>query len=84
VGCAVADRGTGWGVKGLQWSWEGAVAVVLAIGVACALVFAETGRHLQPDEVQLVSTALGAIVGALAGFIGGRFTKHKHGEGEDS
>lgn len=62
-------------MKNLRWSWEGIVALVLAIGVVVGIALAESGRHVTPDEISLVDTVLGAIIGALAGFIAGRGSK---------
>jgi hypothetical protein len=55
--------------------WAGMVAVVLAAGLAVCLVVISvavfrTPGHLTAEEATLLSTILGAVVGAIATFLG--------------
>lgn len=57
-------------------NWHGLVAMVLALGLATAVVILciETILHLGPvsdSEAAVLSTVLGAAVGAVATFLGG-------------
>jgi hypothetical protein len=60
--------------------WHAIVAVILAIGVAAAIVILSaneltTSGHVTGEESTLLSTVLGTAVGAIAGYLGthGRF-----------
>jgi hypothetical protein len=60
------------------------VALVLAVGVVVALVAAAIGHpHLTTDETTLLSTAVGAIVGALATYLGVSRDAPSHDEDEE-
>lgn len=55
--------------------WAGLVAVIIAAGVAASVVIIavaifEAPGHLNPDEATLLSTILGAAVGAIATYLG--------------
>jgi hypothetical protein len=55
--------------------FAGLAAVVLAAGVVLAVVIATTGaaishREFSPDETTLLSTVLGAAIGAVATYLG--------------
>jgi hypothetical protein len=55
--------------------WSGLVAVVIAVGVAASVIIIavaifEAPGHLNPDEATLLSTILGAAVGAIATYLG--------------
>ena len=55
--------------------WHGIIAVILAIGaIATVIILAiqetQHAGHLSADEVTLLSTVLGAIIGAVATFLG--------------
>lgn len=62
-----------------EW-FSDAVAIILAIGVSTSLIllsvveFSHSG-HLTPDETVVISTVLGAGIGALATHIGGKSDK---------
>ena len=60
--------------------WHAFVAVILAVGVAAAIVILSaneltTSGHVTGEESTLLSTVLGTAVGAIAGYLGthGRF-----------
>lgn len=62
------------------FDWRGPIALVLAVGVIAVLVVAEilaatnparTGG-LTPEEASTASTVFGALVGAVAVYLGGR------------
>jgi hypothetical protein len=55
--------------------FAGLAAVVLALGVVLAVVIATAGaaishREFSPDETTLLSTVLGAAIGAVATYLG--------------
>jgi hypothetical protein len=55
--------------------YAGLAAVVLALGVVLAVVVATAGaaishREFSPDETTLLSTVLGAAIGAVATYLG--------------
>jgi hypothetical protein len=53
------------------YEYRGLVALVLAVGVVIAIAFTAAGiEHLNTDETTLLATAVGAIVGALATYLG--------------
>jgi len=59
-----------------KWSGRDIVAIVLAAGVALTLVlliaveFVSHHGHVSDQEAAVLSTALGAVVGALATYLG--------------
>jgi hypothetical protein len=60
------------------YEWRGIVSVILAVGVVISLVDVSLGNeHLNAEEATLLSTVLGALVGALATFIGVAGNGHK-------
>lgn len=66
-------------MKDFYWSWRGAVAVTLALGLAVTVVLLSVGQyHATPEEANTISTVLGAVVGALATYVGG---KHSNDNG---
>lgn len=57
--------------------WRGPVAVILAVGVAGAIIILCLGAVLQDQTIStqgaaIIDTALGASVGAVAVYLGGR------------
>lgn len=69
-------------MKWLHHEWQGIVAVILSVAVGIALITAELGRHLSDPEAQLVNTILGAIVGALATYLGSRINGNGNGKSD--
>jgi NhaP-type Na+/H+ or K+/H+ antiporter len=63
----------------LEISGRDIVAVILALAVIAAVVVTGTGRHLDDIEISLMDTIAGAVVGALATFIGVRNDRGKSG-----
>jgi outer membrane biosynthesis protein TonB len=67
--------------------WRGPVALVLAFGVSIALVAGVLLPEITPgplttEEVGLVSTLSGAVIGAIAAYLGStRFESHHRHEG---
>lgn len=60
-------------MSGIQW--PAIVAVILALGLAAAIIIIAvneltTSGHVTVEEATLLSTILGAVVGALAGYLG--------------
>jgi hypothetical protein len=60
-----------------DWNWHGAVAIILAFGVMASVIILSLGavledRLLSPEGAALLSTALGASVGAAATYLGSR------------
>jgi hypothetical protein len=58
-------------------AWQDVAAIILAVGVAAAVVLLSLGAESRAKEIsmadaELLSTVLGAAVGALAAFLGGR------------
>jgi hypothetical protein len=80
VGAARGDRPLQPAIEELPpwWTyvdWPGAVAFVLALGVALSMVIAIWGASTQDDAIseqgaQLLSTLFGASVGAVATYLG--------------
>ncbi len=59
--------------------WRGVVAVIIASGLALCFILLALGAvlhtsrvSLTPEEAGAISTVLGATVGALATYLGGR------------
>lgn len=59
--------------------WRGAVAVILALGVVASVVILAVSEldhgsagHITETEATLLSTILGAAVGALSAYMGAR------------
>lgn len=55
--------------------WNAVVAVILALGVATAVVILSTNElttsgHVSGEESTLLSTVLGTAIGAIAGYLG--------------
>jgi hypothetical protein len=60
------------------------VALVLAIGVVITIATtAILPEHLTSDETTLLSTVIGALVGALATYLGVSKDSVRHDEDED-
>lgn len=62
--------------------WRGLIALVLAIGVSVALVAgiltAElAGGPITSEEVGLISTLSGAVIGAIASYLGSQHYRHE-------
>lgn len=57
-------------------AWRGIAAIILAAGLAAAVVILAVETMLHPgaigtEEASLLSTVLGAVVGAIAVYLGG-------------
>jgi hypothetical protein len=70
---------------GAPVDWSGMAAFVLSIGVVLFLVagaalLAIDPRELSPDEATLLSTVLGAVVGAIATYLGMHRATRNHDE----
>lgn len=57
--------------------WRGPVAVILAVGISAAIVAGVLAAELTPtkittEEISLFSTLGGAVIGAIAAFLGSR------------
>lgn len=57
------------------FSWSGLVAVVLALGVVAGIVILALSEYFSPEhvtgeEATLLSTVLGAAIGAVAAYLG--------------
>lgn len=67
--------------------WRGVVALLLAVGVAgsaLALAIGDAVRVSTPaEDATILSTILGASVGAIAGYLGAR-TKTSSADGPDA
>jgi uncharacterized membrane protein len=68
-------------------NWHGLVAIVLALGLATTVILLalETILHRGPvsdTEAAVLSTVLGAAVGAVATYLGGA-RGHSNGNGQD-
>lgn len=55
--------------------WHAAVAIILALGVAATLVLLAANElthsgHISSDETTVIATVAGAVVGAVATFLG--------------
>jgi hypothetical protein len=66
-------------VKLTEHEFRGIVALVLAVGLIVVILamivgVSVTGMRLNPVGSDVIIAILGAMVGALAGFIGGRVT----------
>ena len=64
-----------------QLDYHAIVAVVLALGATATLILLavmELTRdgHVTPEEATLLSTVLGAVIGAVATYLGGRDSEH--------
>jgi len=67
----------------VSWDWHAIVAIILALGAASSIVLLtvmELTRdgHVTPEEATLLSTVLGAAVGAVATYLGGRDRPKEH------
>jgi hypothetical protein len=56
-------------------AWHAAVAIILALGVAITLVLLAANElthsgHISSDETTVIATVAGAVVGAVATFLG--------------
>jgi membrane protein DedA with SNARE-associated domain len=65
-----------------KWDWSAIVAVILAVGVTGSLLLLSFGElfhdgHLTEAETTTVSTLLGAGIGAIATYLGGRNSNGK-------
>ena len=61
----------------MNFSWQGAVAVVLALAVGVSVTALALGavyqeKGVSPQGATVLNTALGAVIGAVAAFLGGR------------
>lgn len=61
----------------LPASWEGVVAVILALGLTASLVILSVAEalhegHVSTEEATLFATVLGATIGAVATYLGMR------------
>lgn len=59
----------------MTWDWRGLTATILAVGLVitiCALAIgtASSDRPVSVEESTLLSTAIGAVIGALGAFLG--------------
>jgi len=57
--------------------WHGLSAIILAVGISLAIIILSVGEffhdgHISETEANTISTILGAGIGALATFLGGR------------
>jgi membrane protein DedA with SNARE-associated domain len=73
-------------VKNFVWEWRGLVASILGLGLAITIVIIATGStsHLNSDEGAVLSTTLGALVGALASYLGAKHYSNGNGESNGS
>lgn len=75
-------------MKPPEWSWQGATALTLAIGIFLAetiLCIGESVKLLNNYElsqagINLITATLSTLVGAVATFIGGRMPTAKKSE----
>jgi uncharacterized membrane protein YccC len=63
-------------------SWQGLVAVIVALGVTAGIVLLSvneltTQGHLNQEAATLLATVLGAAIGAVATFLGMRDSEPK-------
>jgi uncharacterized membrane protein len=62
----------------VRFDWRGLVALVLALGVVGVLIAGAVGsilnhdRTVTSDEIATIATVLGAAIGAVAVYLGGR------------
>jgi hypothetical protein len=68
-----------------EWDWRGVVGVILATGIAGAVIILCLGAVLQSQTISaqgadIISTALGASVGAVATYLGGWSRDRGNGE----
>jgi uncharacterized membrane protein len=62
----------------MRFDWRGPVALVLALGVVGVLIAGAVGsilnhdRTVTSDEIATIATVLGAAIGAVAVYLGGR------------
>lgn len=61
----------------MKWDWHGVVALILATGIAISVVLLAvseldhgTAGHISGEESTLLSTVLGAGIGAIATYVG--------------
>lgn len=64
------------------WNWQGAVAIILALGASTTIILLAVQEiihvgHVTAEEATLLSTVLGAVVGAAATYLGGRSEHHR-------
>jgi hypothetical protein len=67
---------------------RGIAAIILAVGLAIAVVVLALGteftsRSLSVEEASLLSTVLGAAVGALATYLGGSVLNRSKGDDQE-
>jgi hypothetical protein len=72
----------------IEWTWRGIVAVILALGAAIAviLLIVETILHAEAvtsQEATVISTSLGAMIGAVAVYLGGHTPDKPDGKDEE-
>jgi uncharacterized membrane protein len=70
-----------------RWDWHGIVAVILAGGVAVTLILELVNiilrdGHVTEVEATILSTAFGAMIGAVATYLGGK-DEHRFHTHED-
>jgi uncharacterized membrane protein len=62
----------------VRFDWRGPVALVLALGVVAVLIIGAVAgalnhdRYLTTEEISTISTVLGAAIGGVAVYLGGR------------
>jgi membrane protein DedA with SNARE-associated domain len=61
-------------MSNFHFEWRGFVAAILAFGLSTTVIILSTGTipHINTDEGAVLSTVLGATVGALASYLGGK------------
>jgi len=63
----------------MKWDWHAIVVIILAIGAVTTLILLavmelQRDGHVTDAEATLLATVLGAVIGAIATYLGGKDT----------
>jgi len=61
----------------VKWDWHAIVVIILAVGATTTLILLavmelQRDGHVTDAEATLLATVLGAVIGAIATYLGGK------------